>query len=257
MRRKVVRLLKTGHLLDVNILEECVKMNVGDITFEEAFVKTKRILNIVVSSSKRNEVPRLLNYLTAPNVLIRTAALASCAGSGLYDSLPLLCKDARGNVYPYHKQKVLWRDVSVDDGPSLRLAELFNVNHIILSQANPYLLPFVHETQYGKQGWGGKLRALVALEVRHRMSQLNQLGILPQFLRGFVDTHATGHVTLTPHVTFSDYRLVFSNPTASNIDHWILKGEQASWPQVALIANRLVVELTLDRILLSLRQKFV
>lgn len=103
IRRKAARLLKTGHLLDVHVLEECARENIGDLTFEEAFVKSRRILNIIVSSSKKNEVPRLLNYLTAPNVLVRTAALASCAGSGLYDSLPLLAKDSKGNVSPYHK----------------------------------------------------------------------------------------------------------------------------------------------------------
>lgn len=55
--------------MDVKVLEDCVKSNVGDITFEEAFLKTKRILNVVVSSQRKNEVPRLLNYLTAPNVV--------------------------------------------------------------------------------------------------------------------------------------------------------------------------------------------
>jgi hypothetical protein len=36
---------------------------------KEAFNKTRRILNITVSSSKTYEMPCLLNYLTAPNVV--------------------------------------------------------------------------------------------------------------------------------------------------------------------------------------------
>jgi TAG lipase/lysophosphatidylethanolamine acyltransferase len=50
-----------------------------------------------------------------------------------------------------------------------------------------------------------------------------------------------------------DYRIVFSNPTAAALDHWILKGEQATWPKLALIRNRCAIELALDRILLQLR----
>lgn len=104
IRRKLLRLIKQGYLMDVTVLEDCVKANVGDITFEEAYAQTKRILNIVVLSERKFEIPRLLNYLTAPNVLIRSAACASCAITGLYDSVPLLAKDRNGNITPWHSQ---------------------------------------------------------------------------------------------------------------------------------------------------------
>lgn len=55
--------------MDIKVLQECVRANVGDLTFEEAYNRTKRILNISVSSSRTLEVPELLNYLTAPNVV--------------------------------------------------------------------------------------------------------------------------------------------------------------------------------------------
>lgn len=55
--------------MDVNVLEECVRANVGDLTFEEAYARTKRVLNITVATSGRGGVPNLLNYLTAPNVV--------------------------------------------------------------------------------------------------------------------------------------------------------------------------------------------
>ena len=42
--RKIARLLKHGYLLDVKVLEAFVRTNVGDITFEEAYRKTRRIL---------------------------------------------------------------------------------------------------------------------------------------------------------------------------------------------------------------------
>lgn len=66
--RRVKRFVKEGYLLDVGVLEQCVRSNVGDMTFEEAYSKTKRILNITVSTTGGG-VPNLLNYLTAPNVV--------------------------------------------------------------------------------------------------------------------------------------------------------------------------------------------
>jgi hypothetical protein len=50
---------------------------------------------------------------------------------------------------------------------------------------------------------------------------------------------------------------MLSNPTSSTLQHWILKGEQAVWPKLSLIKNRLAIELALDRILLRIRQRRV
>lgn len=67
--RRITKLIRKGRFLDVNVLEECVRANVGDLTFEEAYSRTKRVLNITVATSGRRGVPNLLNYLTAPNVV--------------------------------------------------------------------------------------------------------------------------------------------------------------------------------------------
>jgi TAG lipase/lysophosphatidylethanolamine acyltransferase len=75
--RRVKRFVREGHLLDMRVLEQCVRDNVGDLTFEEAYAKTKRVLNITVSTTG-GRVPNLLNYLTAPNVVrIHSTILAS------------------------------------------------------------------------------------------------------------------------------------------------------------------------------------
>ena len=67
--RRITRFIREGYFLDVTVLEECVRANVGDMTFEEAYARTKRVLNITVATSGRGGVPNLLNYLTAPNVV--------------------------------------------------------------------------------------------------------------------------------------------------------------------------------------------
>ena len=71
--RKVARFLKFGALFDISHLIRVVKTMLGDMTFQEAYNRTRRILNICVSSASLYELPRLLNYVTAPNVLIWSA----------------------------------------------------------------------------------------------------------------------------------------------------------------------------------------
>lgn len=70
--RRVRRFLREGYFLDVSVLEQCVRSNTGDLTFEEAYNRTKRVLNITVATSGKGGVPSLLNYLTAPNVVCQS-----------------------------------------------------------------------------------------------------------------------------------------------------------------------------------------
>jgi TAG lipase/lysophosphatidylethanolamine acyltransferase len=67
--RRTRRYFTKGYFLDAEVLEECVRANLGDLTFEEAYARSKRILNITVATSGRSGTPNLLNYLTAPNVV--------------------------------------------------------------------------------------------------------------------------------------------------------------------------------------------
>ena len=76
-----------GVIFDIKVLERFVHHNIGDVTFLEAYRRTRRVLNITVTSSVDfgGDNSRLLNYLTAPNVLIYSAVLASCAIPGVYE----------------------------------------------------------------------------------------------------------------------------------------------------------------------------
>lgn len=49
---------------DTTHFRECVRQNCGNFTFQEAFDRTGRILNIVVTPKNSSDPPRLLNYLT-------------------------------------------------------------------------------------------------------------------------------------------------------------------------------------------------
>ncbi|KAF7951508.1 hypothetical protein EAE96_006815 [Botrytis aclada] len=267
LTRRVKRFYREGYFLDVKVLEDCVRANVGDLTFEEAYNKTKRVLNITVATSGKGGVPNLLNYLTAPNVLIWSAALASNASTpSLYgSSVTLKCKDPlTGTIIPWSAAADAtfhpWTHASYTDrdSPLSRIAELFNVNHFIVSQARPYLVPFLQSdmhgpsrlyTRGGRTSLTGGLLRLITMEIHHRLQQLDSLQLLPLSIRRFlVDEHIpAASVTLVPVLSAGGFIRLLETPTQDSLDYWTLRGEKSVWPAVGALKVRCAVETELDR----------
>jgi len=99
--RKLRRLFSEGFILDVRIIQDFMRDNIGDITFQEAYDKTGWILNITVTGHGEHDGYRLLNYLTAPNVLVWSAIAASCGIPYLYGPVDLYCKNEQNEISPY------------------------------------------------------------------------------------------------------------------------------------------------------------
>ncbi|KAJ5086352.1 hypothetical protein NUU61_007659 [Penicillium alfredii] len=261
--QRMKRLFQKGHLFDVEVLEECVRANVGDLTFEEAYARSKRILNITVATTGRNGTPNLLNYLTAPNVLIWSAAVASNATSAAVSTpVTIYCKDETGSIIPWpHMQDVIfqpWQQVRYIEGesPLARIAELFNVNHFIVSQARPYLVPFLRSElnmlerrQAGCNNLSRPAMRLILVELRHRLRQLDFLGLLPAPLsRLLIDETIPGpNLTLVPDLSLRDLGRLFQVPTRERVAEWTLKGERGVWPAISALKVREAVEIELDR----------
>ncbi len=70
----------------------------GDLTFEEAYKKTGRIFCVTLSATSKKAPPVLINYITAPNVVIASAVVASAAVPGFVDAMKLKVKDENGVV---------------------------------------------------------------------------------------------------------------------------------------------------------------
>lgn len=279
--RRIKRFAKDGYFLDVKVLEDCVHANVGDVTFEEAYAKTKRVLNIIIPTGGRNDVPGLLNYLTAPNVLVWSAAVASnsSASTPLYTSTSLLCKDPiTGQILPWPPsstsstftgppKKPSSAKAATDplrDSPLGRIAELFNVNHFVISQARPYIAPFLQPGDAGlpapsrsastyragrpNRVWASLLH-IVVLEIQHRMRQLDAFGLLPQSVRRLLvdEIIPAASITLVPQLNARDFWGLLERPTPTSIEAWILRGERSVWPSVPSLKVRCAVEVELDR----------
>jgi predicted acylesterase/phospholipase RssA len=142
-------MLLKGTLQDHTVLQDRLRRILGDLTFAEAYQRSGRILNVMVSAADTREPPRLLNYLTAPNVLIWSAVACSSAFPFLYVPQQLLARDSRGQVVPFIAQTAgemqrRWRDGSLEEDLPMRgLSEMFNVNYFVVSQCNPYVLPLI------------------------------------------------------------------------------------------------------------------
>ncbi|KAL6706462.1 triacylglycerol lipase [Coniothyrium glycines] len=263
LTRRVKRWWREGHFLDVDVLEQLLQDNIGNITFEEAYEQTRMVLNITVTTSRGGSVPNLLNYITAPNVLIWSAALASNATSSstLYHPVTLMSKDENGNIVPWPiAEGASFRphthaSYGVRRSPLHRMGELFNVNHFIVSQARPYLVPFLRSDlhhpnpkQDGRWKLSKPILRFFVLEVQHRLQQMDQLGLLPLSIRRFLlDENIPGpSLTLVPELTPSDFLKLLENPTEESIDYWILRGERSVWPAITALKIRCAIEYELD-----------
>ena len=163
---------------------------------------------------------------------------------------------APANTTDFHH----WTHVSYNerDSPLRRIAELFNVNHFIVSQARPYLIPFLQSDMHGPSQLETRSRTtqlsafllrMVGLEVRHRLRQLDTLQVLPASIRRFlVDEQVpAASMTLVPEVTAGDFVRLLETPTRETLNYWILRGERSVWPAVAALRIRCAVEHELDR----------
>ncbi|CAX41982.1 lipase, putative [Candida dubliniensis CD36] len=93
----IENVVKKGYSQEILLFLKFVRDTIGDLTFEEAYMKTEKILNIVVHPTNQC-VPSLLNYITAPNVIIWTAIYASIGTGVLSDDVALYVKDFNNEI---------------------------------------------------------------------------------------------------------------------------------------------------------------
>lgn len=169
----VKRIMTRGAVHEIRRLQMMLRNLTSNLTFQEAYDMTGRVIGITVCSPRRHEPPRCLNYLTSPHVVIWSAVTASCAFPGLFEAQELMAKDRNGEIVPYQPPFDLdleegssthvrwWRDGSLEiDLPMMQLKELFNVNHFIVSQANPHIAPLLRLKEFVR-AYGGNFAAKV------------------------------------------------------------------------------------------------
>jgi TAG lipase/steryl ester hydrolase/phospholipase A2/LPA acyltransferase len=154
-----------------------------------------------------------------------------------------------------------------------RLSEMFNVNHFIVSQVNPHVVPFLSkeedaiapEMEQGSalvagSGWMANAASLARGEVLHRLQVLADIGIFPTYvtkLRGLLNQRYSGDINIFPAISYADFPKVLSNPTTEYMLGCLLTGQRATWPKLSRIQNHLAIELALDDTIQKLRARAV
>ncbi len=253
----VRHMLRRGAVMDQSQLKRAIAKNVKDLTFEEAQKLSGRITNITVSPAGVNQQPRLLNHLTFPYLYMREAVLASCAVPILFPPVMLMTQDENGERVPY-MPLLRWNDGSLkSDLPTLRMRRLHNVNHFIVSQTNPHVLPFVSRHEPNTRGLLRSARAYAYATVSGQAKGILDLarsnmpnGVLRTPLdtaSSILDQDYRGHINIFPEVSIWRYANVTANPTMESIKRFMLEGERATWPRIEMIRNQTLISQTLDQ----------
>lgn len=249
-------ILRRGGLMDQGQLKRAIAKNVKDLTFEEAHQLSGRIVNITVSPAGLNQPPRLLNHLTFPYLYLREAVLASCAVPLLFPPVMLMTRDENSARVPY-MPLLRWNDGSLkSDLPTLRMRRLHNVNHFIVSQTNPHVLPFISKSEPGRRGLLNSAREFA------RSSALGSAKNVVDLVRGttpfgglrktldtasaILDQDYRGNINIFPEVSLWRYANVTTNPSMESIKRFMLEGERATWPRIEMIRNQTLISQTLD-----------
>lgn len=245
-------LMRGKPVLDGNFLEACLEENIADLTFEEAYKRTGREINITVSPYDRHQHSRLLNWKTSPNVLIRKASLASCAIPGIYPPVTLWAKNIDGEKVPYIPSRKFVDGSIKDDLPVHRLARLYGVNHAIVSQTNPHVVPFL-----ARKGNGRMLPALGNLALRNftmnarfvlnlaqRQVRSNDVGLMLDKAESVLKQKYIGDINLIPERRARNILKVLRNPSVDDVREFIRSGERATWPRLEMIGNTTCISRT-------------
>jgi predicted acylesterase/phospholipase RssA len=248
---------------------------------EEAFDRTGRILNMTVSPQSRSDPPRLLNYLTAPHVLVWSAAVASSSLPGVFDANKLIVKDADGTERYEGASGMSFQDGSMEaDLPFQQLSEMFNINHFIISQANPHAV-FFASFNMNTSVWNNHIIGLahgVSLFVknqvkswfRHVVEMVGGRRIAPLWdtKRGFGSQFFTQEyegrdtdISINPwnsdRSLFSAFLHLLYNPTEEEFMEWIKGAERETWKHIPAIKSHCAEEMTLDRCVQRLRKRVI
>lgn len=243
--------------VDAETLRITLEKIIPNLTFQEAYEKTGRMISVTIAPLEEHQTSRLMNAITAPNVFIRSAVMASCAVPGLFPPVMLTAKNVYGEAQPYIQSR-RWVDGAVtDDLPAKRLARLYSVNHYIVSQANPLALAMMSSNNiFLPQA----LRSVARLTTREWLKagekfsrrffrDVPNIGQAMSMFYSVMAQDYTGDVNIVPSFNFVDPQKLMGLLTRKEIEDLINEGEHATWSKLEQIKICTKIGRTLESIL--------
>jgi NTE family protein len=249
----------------IEYVVEAIDRLIPDLTFQEAFLRTGRHINISVAPYERHQTTRLLNAIASPNVLIRSAVMASTAIPGVFPPVVLSAKNKEGEAQPYLPSRK-WVDGSIsDDLPAKRLARLYGVNHHIVSLTNPFALPFASDpakqsslladTSKLAKSWIRELASFGHSVSYKYLKGWPLIGAAASNFHSLVSQNYTGDINIIADFTVIKPRHLLSHLTYDELLGLIRNGERASWPKIEAIRVCTKIARVLDDILESSEER--
>jgi hypothetical protein len=221
------------------------------MTFEEAYHKTGRIFCIALAPTTKKTPPILINYISAPNVTIASAVVASAAVPGFIAPQQLMFKDVDGIVRSAGPETYF--DGSIrHDIPIAGLSEMFNCQFFVACQCNPHIVPFFFHAKggvgrpsrwsSGNQGisWrGGFLLAALEMYLKNDMKSkfvfLRDLDAAVSFTGTILTQSFEGSTTIVPQIRFRDFLTMISDPSVESLYRYNQVGALATYPHAVMI----------------------
>ena len=238
-----------------------------DYTFEESFKLTGRHMNVSVAPAENHQKSRLLNADTSPNVFIREAVLASTAIPGFFPPVVLMARNDQGERQAYHGSRK-WVDGSIsEDLPAKRLARLYGVNHFIVSQTNPYIIPFIDTTKRKTDAVSEVKYAAIdtarawinvgAAIFEKPLSWVPGVERLANSALSVINQSYVGDITISPLSKLHNPLRSLSWRSPEEIADLIDEGERATWPRIERIRIQTQISRTLDPIVRDYEEQHI
>lgn len=253
--------------MDADEVREKVDEMIPDLTFQEAHEKTGRHMNISIAPVEHHQTSRLLNAFTSPNVFMRDSIMASTAVPGIYPPVTLMAKGTNGERQAYLPSRK-WVDGSVsDDLPAKRLARLYGVNHYIVSQTNPHVVPFVSDSKRNSDVSAIIRNATMSTArewinagaeiLSRRTGRYPAINRMINMTTSVINQDYVGDINILPPIGMINPLKLLAQRSEKDIEKMMDIGMRATWPKLEMIRVQTKIGRTLDRILKEYEEGYV
>jgi predicted acylesterase/phospholipase RssA len=232
--------------LNWNQVESVVNALIPDLTFQQAFNKSGYKINVSVANTDHTKGAKILNVRSTPDVLVRSAVLASCAFPGVYPPVQLYQMDCkRGRVVCFKGE--LWSDGSfVADLPVAELESIYGVTRTVVSMVNPLVSPFQplldRQANPTLKRAGEAALALSRWAIDHvhgiTNKESNPVGDRIAGVKGLINQSYQGDINIRPQARRYRVSSILSGVSQAELTYLIDCGEKATYPHIEVIRRQ-------------------
>jgi hypothetical protein len=152
-----------------------------------------------------------------------------------------------------------------DDIPKEKVNRLHNINHYIVSQANPHVVPFLNE-EIDDTGVIPFIQDVIVkapmVQIEHLLELVQQHFDLPGLGNIIKKAHAvarqnySGDITIYPDKSLLRIGRMFRDVGPKQMEAMMMEGRRATWPRIERIRNTTQISRTFDACLHRMSERY-